>query len=331
MSSDASSAPVSAASLIGIDWGTSSLRAFLIGDHGEVLDRLHTPEGIMQVTDGDFEGVLSRLLNSWVKPDSDHDGDNTALPLLASGMITSRNGWIETPYLPVPTGAAQLADALESVPAGFGNNKSFSNNKSGGKSLHFVTGVTVDHGGAPDVIRGEETQITGVVESGMVDGICVLPGTHSKWVTVRDGRIVNFETIMSGEVFEALKSHTILGKLITDGSFSEDGFRLGVAAGLEAGPRLLHSLFHVRTLPLFKKLDETKVSDYLSGMLIGAEIQGVLSNRAIDDPITIMGRNDLADRYAMALQVSGLQSTRAPEDIAALGYFAIAKAARLLS
>ena len=239
-------------------------------------------------------------------------------------MITSRNGWIETPYLPVPASASQLADALVTVPL---NN---SNHNGNPESIHFVTGLSINHGGAPDVMRGEETQIAGAVESGLVNGVFVMPGTHSKWVTVREADIVHFETIMSGEIFEALTRHTILGKFINEGPFNEEGFQSGVAAGIEAGPRLLHTLFRVRTLPLFELLDESKVRDYLSGMLIGAEIQGVLSNLSADGPITIVGRNDLADRYAIALKVAGLQSDRAAEDITAAGYFAIAKAADLL-
>jgi len=240
------------------------------------------------------------------------------LPLIASGMITSRNGWLETPYLDVPSGADQLATVLVNIPL------------SNGTLLHFITGVTDQD--APDVMRGEETQIAGAVESGLADGICVMPGTHSKWVTVSEGRIVNFETVMTGEVFEALQRHTILGKLMSDGTFSEDGFRKGVTAGLTAGPRLLQALFRVRTLPLFEKLAEEKVSDYLSGMLIGAEIQGAMSNRPMhEEPITIIGREDLANRYAIALQVSGYQSTHAPQNIVARGHFGIAKAAGLLT
>ena len=302
---------VSKASLIGLDWGTSSLRAFLIDKHGAVLDRLHTNEGIMQVTEGDFEGVLARFLQPW---DFKH-----SVPLIASGMITSRNGWVETPYLPVPTGADQLAEALIHLPL------------ASGALLHFVTGVLDEHEDAPDVMRGEETQIAGAVEAGLLDGICVMPGTHSKWVTIRSGRIVNFETVMTGEVFEALHRHTILGKLMKDGEFSDEGFREGVTAGLNAGQRLLHSLFRVRTLPLFEKLDENKVADYLSGMLIGAEINSAVSSQQINgEPITIIGREDLAKRYAIALQVSGYKSTHTPEDIVARGHFGIAKAAGLL-
>ena len=137
--------------------------------------------------------------------------------------------------------------------------------------------------------------------------------------------------LMSGEIFKALCGHTILGTLMNESPFSEDGFREGVAAGLEAGPKLLHTLFHVRTMPLFGKIAEDKVADYLSGMLIGAEIHGATSNRVVDDPVTIIGRDDLADRYAIALQVLGQRSVSAPDDIVALGHFAIATSAGLLT
>ena len=82
---------VSNAKLIGIDWGTSSLRAFLIDGNGKVLDHLYTPKGIMQVSNNDYEGVLSRLISPWTIINR--------VPMIASGMITSRNGWVETPYL----------------------------------------------------------------------------------------------------------------------------------------------------------------------------------------------------------------------------------------
>lgn len=301
---------VSNACLIGIDWGTSSLRAFLIGTRGEVLDQLTTSKGIMHIPDKDFDVVLTRLIDPWI-----HD---KRLPIIASGMITSRNGWLETPYLSVPTDTDQLAAELQPIHMA---NRSI---------IHFITGLTVDHRGAPDVMRGEEAQIAGAVEAGLADGICVMPGTHSKWITVVDKRIVDFETFMTGEIFEALRSHTILGTLIENGDFSENAFRDGVTAGFDAGSKLLHTLFHVRTLPLFEKIDKTKVADYLSGMLIGAEITGALFNQNINGPVTIVGRDDLADRYATALKMLEIRSIRESEDIVVGGHFAIAAAARLI-
>jgi len=303
MNSDASNP-----ALIGIDWGTSSLRAFLISAQGDVLDKLQAPAGIMQVKDNDFDGVLSRLLEPWPK----------TIPLIASGMITSRNGWVETAYLPLPAGADQLADALE--PRRMAN----------GLQIHFVTGVTTKHKGAPDVIRGEETQIVGAVEAGLPDGLFVMPGTHSKWVTVRKGSIVDFSTYMSGEIFAALRHHTILGTLMKNSDFNEEGFIQGIKAGNDAGAQLLHSLFHVRTMPLFELISEEQVADYLSGMLIGAEINGANSASKQQASITIVGRDDLADRYAIGLHELGYQCQRAADDIVARGHFAITTAAGLL-
>lgn len=315
---EAASAPV----LIGLDWGTSSFRAYLMGAQGELLDRLVASEGIMQVPNKDFKGVFKRFLDPWLS--------NYSVPVVASGMITSRNGWLETPYLPVPSGAEQLADALVQVQVQTTVHESGPLPKSGESVLHLITGLTTNPNDTPDVMRGEETQIVGAVEAGLRDGTFVMPGTHSKWVSVQGGRIEEFATYMSGEIYEVLCSHTILGTLMSDSAFSEDGFRQGVTAGLDAGPTLLHTLFSVRTLPLFGKIAEDKVADYLSGMLIGAELHGATLDRTINDPIIIVGRGDLADRYAIALQVLGVQSTRAPDNIVARGHFAIATSAGLI-
>ena len=296
--------------LIGVDWGTSSLRAFLIGTEGEVLDRLTTSQGIMRVADGDFSRVLKELLAPWLA--------EKRLPIIASGMITSRNGWLETPYLSAPAGAAQLAGNLHRI------------NFDDDTPLHFVTGMSIEHSGAPDVMRGEETQIAGVVEAGLIDGVCVMPGTHSKWITVRDRQITDFQTVMTGEVFAALRQHTILGTLMKDGAFSEHAFRDGVRAGFKSGENLLHYFFRVRTLPLFDKLSEEQTADYLSGMLIGAEANGVLANQATRGEVNILGRGDLAERYTIALEMCNQKSVHYDENIVVRGHFAIANAAGLL-
>ncbi|WP_419908906.1 2-dehydro-3-deoxygalactonokinase [Hoeflea sp.] len=297
--------------LIGIDWGTSSLRAFLIGSEGEVLDSVCSGQGIMHVEDRNFDAVFQGLIRPWAKLKD--------LPVIASGMITSRNGWVETPYVKVPSGAEDLAHAL--VPF----------ETKDGVTVRFVTGMTTEHGGAPDVMRGEETQIVGASAMGMGDGVFVMPGTHSKWITVSGGRIEDYATFMTGEVFGALRSHTILGTLMVNAPFNEDGFQQGVEAGLASGANLLHELFHVRTLPLFGRISEEMVADYLSGMLIGAEIRAANKEQAKNGTVTIVGRDDLADRYGIALDVAGLESRRAPDNIVARGHFLIAKSAGLLS
>ncbi|WP_136440394.1 2-dehydro-3-deoxygalactonokinase [Pacificoceanicola onchidii] len=296
--------------LIGVDWGTSSLRAFLIDTKGNVLDGVSSPEGIMQVADNSFEAVLDRLIGPWVM-------QNT-LPILASGMITSRNGWVETDYAEMPLDAHGLARCL--VPHTLTN----------GRFIHFVTGASAEHSGGPDVMRGEETQIVGAATLGLNDGLFVMPGTHSKWVQVSDGKITDFSTYMTGEIFAALKGHTILGTQIEDGDFNGAVFEAGVKAGLQDPEDLLHNLFHVRTLPLLEKIPTTATGDYLSGLLIGTEIASATRKTDIATAVTIVGRNDLTDLYEIALRAAGLASRRAPDNIVAKGHFMIAKAAGLL-
>ena len=297
--------------LIGVDWGTSSLRAFLIGANGEVLDKVASTEGIMHIPGRDFETVFGRLIAAWPTGKS--------LPVLASGMITSRNGWVETPYVNVPLGACDLARAL------------VTHRTSCGIDLRFITGVTTDHSSGPDVMRGEETQIIGASALGMSDGTFVMPGTHSKWIRVADNQIEDYATYMTGEIFAALKGHTILGTLIEKGPFSPEGFSQGVEAGLAERSTLLHDLFHVRTLPLLGRMKACDVEDYLSGLLIGAEIRAAQERGDAADLITIIGRTDLTDRYEKALSMAGIASQRAPDDIVAMGHFLIARSAGLVS
>ncbi|WP_424974403.1 2-dehydro-3-deoxygalactonokinase [Dinoroseobacter sp. S124A] len=296
--------------LIGVDWGTSSLRAFLVDAEGDVIDGVSASEGIMHVQGRSFGAVLDRLIGVWMT--------EKTLPILASGMITSRNGWVETPYAKMPLGACRLGDQLHAYTS------------ESGALVHFVTGAVAEDGGRPDVMRGEETQIIGAAATGMRDGTFVMPGTHCKWVQVADGKIVDFSTYMTGEVFSALKGHTILGTLMVDADFDEDVFVMGVRAGREAPSELLHNLFHVRTLPLTDKLSKKATAHYLSGLLIGTEIASALVEAGDVEMVTVIGNSALTDRYEIALQISGVATRRASEDIVAKGHFMIARAAGLI-
>ncbi|NOE33353.1 2-dehydro-3-deoxygalactonokinase [Ruegeria sp. HKCCD7318] len=296
--------------LIGVDWGTSSLRAFLISAEGEVIDGVSSSEGIMKVDGQTFEAVLDRLIRPWAA--------KTDLPILASGMITSRNGWVETSYAEMPLGARGLARSLVSHEA------------TNGARIHFVTGAATEHAGGPDVMRGEETQIIGASSLGLSEGIFVMPGTHSKWVQVADEKILDFSTYMTGEIFAALKGHTILGTLMKDDVFSKEAFIKGVEAGLAGEANLLHSLFHVRTLPLMGKIPNIATADYMSGLLIGTEVAAATHDLEEVGTITVVGRSDLSERYEIALETAGFESRHAPDDIVAKGHFLIAQAAGLV-
>src|SRR5262245_17357320 len=242
------------------------------------------------------------------------------LPVVLSGMIGSRQGWREAPYARCPAGADDLVSALVRF-------------EHDGLALALVPGLSAENDGMPDVMRGEETQILGALAlSGRDDGLFLLPGTHSKWATVAGGRIASFRTFMTGEVFGALKDHTILGRLMREGA-DPAGFSRGVREGAALGSAgaLLNRLFATRSYGLMGTLADTALSDYLSGLLIGAEVaEGTRSGQGdVQAAVKIIASPDLAQRYTDALRLLGRGSALAPEDCVAAGHWRIARAARL--
>lgn len=299
--------------LIAVDWGTTNFRAYLADSGGIVLDEVEQPKGILAVKDGNFADVLRNAIGHWLK-------EHGPLTVIMSGMIGSRQGWVEAPYVRCPASVNDIAAALTTFDVeGIG-------------PVHLVPGL--DHlppGEAPDVMRGEEAQIFGVITLNPVErATFVLPGTHAKWVTVESGSITGFSTYMTGEVYGALRSHTILGRLMKSGQSKGEGFLKGVEAarrqGASAGA-LLHQLFSVRTLGLFDLLQGEELPDYLSGLLIGAEI---LAAAQPGQTITIFGSDELTDRYGKAADALGLAWNRGPERSVVAGHVQIARAAGLL-
>ncbi|MFG1462781.1 2-dehydro-3-deoxygalactonokinase [Xanthobacter sp. DSM 24535] len=304
---------MSRASLITLDWGTSSLRAYLLGAAGEILARAETAEGLMAVKDRAFAPVLSRIAGPWAAA-------HGPLPVLLSGMIGSRQGWAEAPYVPCPAGIEDLARALMPL--------AIEDPALG--PVHIVPGLLVDDPITPDVIRGEETEVFGALAlTGRAEGLFVLPGTHSKWVLVENGRVTGFATFMTGEIFAALKGHTILGRMMGDAAPSPAGFRAGVAASRELhGPGdLLSRLFTVRALGLTGRLADADSADFLSGLLIGAELASVTDGR---ETFTLIANAALTQHYSTAADLLALPHDRAPPDCAAAGQMAIARAAGLI-
>lgn len=298
--------------MIAIDWGTSAFRAWAIGAGGEVLDEIASGSGILAVPGGDFEAALEASLGPWLTLAPD-------LPILASGMITSRNGWIETPYLPLPLDAAALAAAL--VPY----------RTTRGRRIWFVTGALGDPpGGTPDVMRGEETEIVGHLAAGGGDGLYLLPGTHSKWAQVAGGRVTAFRSCMTGEVFALLRDQSILGRLAVPGTPSADAFARGLAAGQAPGA-LLARVFSARTLALLGRLAPEDIADYLSGLMIGDEVAAMLREGAPEGSVTVIGRGDLAARYGRALEACGVVARIAAPGMARAGLVEIARRAGLMA
>jgi 2-dehydro-3-deoxygalactonokinase len=288
---------------IALDWGTSSFRAYLVDQNGEIIAERSGPDGILTVTDGDFEPVLERHIDDW----------DEALPILASGMITSKQGWIEVPYCACPAGLREVANALRH------------HTTSESRAIAFVPGLTCVNDGVPDVMRGEETQIFGSLDG--ASGQFVLPGTHSKWASVKKGRIETFRTYMTGEIFAAATGHTILGRLMEEGDHDRQAFAHGVNQGLVQGKRLLHALFSARTLALFGEVKPESVESYLSGLLIGAEI-GSEPKRGT---VTLVGSPALCARYSEAFAVAGRDTVIGNPQAAVLGLQRVGRATRLIT
>jgi 2-dehydro-3-deoxygalactonokinase len=293
------------AALIGIDWGTTSLRAWKVTADGTVLDTRRRDLGILRVPGGDFPAAFAESVGDWHA-----DG----LPVLMSGMIGSRQGWAEAAYVPCPADTAALAAHLLSPP--------------GVKQVWIVPGVSLHEAGRRDVMRGEETQIAGALGRG--SGVVILPGTHSKWVHVEDGRIADFATFMTGELFDVLVKHSILGRLMTDKPEDDRGFSLGIdAARKEGGGGLSGALFSARTLGLFGDIPAEALRDYLSGLLIGHEVREALARFPAQHTLLI-GAPDLARRYDTALRAFGVGASTADEGAAVRGLLGIARQAGLL-
>lgn len=277
--------------MIGIDWGTSSFRAFRIDDSGQVTARIETKTGIINVPDGRFAEALKAAIGPWLAA-----GETR---VLMAGMIGSRNGWMETAYLPCPASAADLASALLPVPWQ-------------GAQIFILPGIAAsDLSGTPEVSRGEETQIIGAG----AEGIVCLPGSHSKWVRVRDGRILGFETYLTGEVFAAVRAGTVVGRIMDDAPPDHAAFDRGVGHSAKPG-HLLHQLFGVRTLSLTGQLTAKSSASFLSGLLIGHEIRAALPQ---NDRVTLLGSATLCALYARAIAACGGTSVTGPEDCAAQG------------
>ena len=301
---------MAAAALIGVDWGTSSFRAMRIDAAGTVIDQRTGPRGILTVEDGDFAGVLRGFVGDWL--------DASPMPVLMSGMIGSRQGWAEASYRACPAGLEDLADGLLAVPFD-------------AAQVRIVPGLEAAGEGMRDVMRGEEIQVLGALAADdAADGLFLLPGTHSKWVEAVGGRIVGFSTYMTGEIYAACRGHTILGRLMAkEAGPSRKGFSRGVRdGGAEGNPgALLNRLFGVRTAGLFGDLADTDLGDYLSGLLIGAEIADARGRRA--GPVRIIASDMLAERYAGACAELGVSADIVASDRIAHGYAALARLAGL--
>ncbi len=266
---------------IAVDWGSTNRRAYRIDASGECAAEFDDPKGVLSVASGAFPEAVAEI--------RERLGD---LPLLLAGMIGSNRGWVEAPYVPAPAGLGEIAARLVWA----------------GEREAIVPGVSYLEADRADVMRGEEVQLLGAAAAGLVDPDAVVchPGTHNKWAVLRSGAIRSFRTIMTGELFNLLKEHSILADLLDSEVDANDAFRAGARRGL-ADPALPAELFSIRARVLLGEADRDDAASYASGLLIGTDVRIGLAQVA-DPRIIVMARPELTRLYAAALAEAGRQS-----------------------
>ncbi|WP_250538530.1 MULTISPECIES: 2-dehydro-3-deoxygalactonokinase [unclassified Caballeronia] len=321
-------APVRTPTLIALDWGTTSLRAYLVGADGTALDTRASSAGIMNLPAGGFDQAFEETCGAWLDA---HGPLDAPLPVIAAGMVGSAQGWVEAPYVETPAGADALVAGIVTVKT------------SRGVVVHVVPGV-LERGVLPNVMRGEETQIFGALASepslGTSGGALIgLPGTHAKWAFVSDERIERFYTFMTGETFSVLRDHTILGRTMhPSATHDEQAFVRGVDTARDAGDAgMLATIFTTRTLGLTGQLTGEQQPDYLSGLLIGHELRGlseVLTREGSSlagKTLRLIGSDALCDRYRVALSRLGCHDAPIVAQATEHGLYRIAVLAGLVA
>jgi len=294
--------------MIAVDWGTSSFRAYQLDAAGTAREQRSAAAGLLSCG-GRFGEVLAQQLDGW----------DDRLVLMA-GMVGSRSGWREVSYVACPAGLGEVAAGLAELDA----------SALPARRVFIVPGVSQrEAGAAPDVMRGEETQLLGLLERlpGAGPHTVCLPGTHSKWVQLHAGRIVGLRTAMTGELYALLRRHSLLAALMPKDSAEDaddpEAFARGVAASAAEGG-LAHQLFGVRTLGLFGELGATAAPSYLSGLLIGHELRSLHSHAS--GVVHLVGGAALVPRYTRALALLGVAVQAHGEDLSAAGLYRIAVA-----
>lgn len=277
--------------LIIVDWGTTNFRAYLIDELGAVIDKVASNDGVLRAQDR-FEEILTNHLCHWINTE-------ISIPVLLSGMVGSKKGWVEVPYVPCPLNVETLASKMYQI-------QSYNQGQ-----CWIVPGASCF---APsesfDVMRGEEIQFFGAKyaienQSLIQPDIICLPGTHNKWIESSGDNIIRFSTAMTGEAFKMFSQDSILAQSISpDAGWDQDAFVKGLDSSSKAGG-LLHLLFTVRSLNLSGEHSLNQGLSYLSGLIIGFEISCMLSEKKI---VAVVSSQPLLDRYVFALKHMGFEA-----------------------
>ncbi len=271
---------------IAVDWGTTHLRAWAMAADGEVLSTAQSDNGMGKLARDGFEPALRALLGDVLTVD---------IPVMACGMVGSRQGWVEAPYaqVPCPALAANLAQPETSL------------------NVHVIPGVK--QADPADVMRGEETQIAGFLAlNPNWDGVICLPGTHTKWVHVSADEIVSFQTAMTGDLFAAISGHTVLRHSVTDG-WDEANFEAALDSIMSRPERFAAQLFAIRAEGLLNGLGGPEARARLSGTLIGAELAAA-KPYWLGQQVAVIGDGGLSRLYINALGAQSVAATQVNAD-----------------
>ena len=267
--------------MIALDWGTTHARAALMDLDGNLLEERKAESGVGMLSAIGFADRFDELTQDW-----------TANFAIACGMVGSRQGWLEAPYFECPAALQGLADQAVHI-------------ETQRCDLLIVPGLSVQReDGSCDVMRGEETQIAGLLTGKPGhSGVVVLPGTHSKWVRINEGEVDDFLSLMTGEIFDLFAHHSILHHTLHTEPNSA-AFLDGVEMAKRVGGLVWSKLFALRANALVAQ--ETVERDTLSGLLIGAEIVSARATGFDASSVDLIGGEALVDRYARALKVFGI-------------------------
>ncbi|MDP6973879.1 MAG: 2-dehydro-3-deoxygalactonokinase [Gammaproteobacteria bacterium] len=272
---------------IAADWGTTHIRAWAIGEEDNVLAFRESNEGMKDLQQNQFEPVLLKLIESWLN-------DTKVTTVIACGMGGSKQGWVETPYLKtpcVPIDNQQLAIATT---------------KDNRIKVNFVPGVMQNN--LTDIMRGEETQIAGFINKNPdFNGVVCLPGTHTKWVNVKEGQITSFKTFMTGELFGVISNHTLIRHSISIKGWNQAGFEAGIHEGFNNPGSIASDLFSLRAESIVNDLDRDQARSTLSGLLLGVELNGAQTFWE-NSNVIIIGSQLLSNNYLQGLKILGGQS-----------------------
>ncbi len=287
--------------MIAVNWGTTNFRAYKLDAQGHVEAEKLSDRGAVNVPPGGFQDALTSEVLEWM------DGSDNRI--LMCGMVGARRGWKEAPYVPVPATFEQIVKGVIQLEVE-------------GLDVRIVPGlIGKDSNGLPDVLRGEETEVLGCKSESAGNVQYCLPGTHTKWLRMEGGRLGSFWTSMTGDLFRAIRTGTILRSCTQHAPNDEKAFLMGVARAGQGG-ELGHQLFGVRTQVLTGDMKDTAASSYLSGLLIGNEVKNISGK---DGRIHLIGDEKLCLLYQKALLEFGMIATMEPEGAALRGLLRISR------